>query len=191
MATDRVLSTAEERRTRAISSAVATFAEGGFHATTIADVAAHAGISPAYVSKLFSSKTQLFVAAYRECQQRIIDALDRGAAQADGNAPSDVLHAMGGAYAALIADRSLLMLQVHAQAVTGVPEISAAVRQGVAQVTEFVTARSRASSREVQQFIAFGQLCHLLTIVDAFTVSEPWATVLTENIRHTAPEGRS
>jgi AcrR family transcriptional regulator len=184
MPSPRRLSTAQARRETVVSSAIATFAGGGFQGTTIADVAQHAAISPAYVSKLFT-KGQLFVAALDECYERIMAALRSGADQADSEAtPAEVLHAMGGAYAALVADRDLLMLQVHAQAATREPEIAAAVRNGIARVTDYARSRSRATDAEVQQFIAFGQLCHLLTTIDAFHVDAAWATTLTAGIRH-------
>jgi len=186
----RTLSTADARRDATVASAVTTFARGGYQTTPIAAVAAHAGISPAYVSKLFSSKTALFVAAVDECYARIADTLERAAEEARADSPEEILYAMGGAYAELIADRDLLMLQVHAQAATDVPEIAAAVRRGLARITEVATNVSRADSDQVQQFVAFGQLCHLLTTVDAFDVDATWATVLTDGIRHSPAERR-
>jgi len=191
MVTARTLSTAEARREAVVSSAIASFAKGGFQGTTIADVAAHAAISPAYVSKLYN-KVQLFVAALDECYQRILTAIAEGADEAEADAmPAEVLHAMGGAYAELVADRDLLMLQVHAQAATNVPEIAGAVRRGVARVTDYAQTRSRAADTEVQQFIAFGQLCHLLTTIDAFDVDAAWAAALTAGVRHTTPAPRA
>ncbi|WP_199435206.1 TetR/AcrR family transcriptional regulator [Qaidamihabitans albus] len=190
MARERVsLSTAEARREAVVASAVTVFARGGYAGTPITAVAEHARISPAYVFKLFPSKVSLFVAALERCYERIVDALEGGAARAETPAPADVLHSMGASYAALIADRDLLMLQVHAQAATGAPEIAEAVRRGIARVTSFASSRSRASADEVQQFIAYGQLCHLLTTLDAFGVDEPWAATLTAGIRHHWPEG--
>ncbi|HLR85537.1 MAG TPA: hypothetical protein VK059_11345, partial [Nocardioidaceae bacterium] len=112
------------------------------------------------------------------------------AEEARADSPEEILYAMGGAYAELIADRDLLMLQVHAQAATDVPEIAAAVRRGLARITEVATNVSRADSDQVQQFVAFGQLCHLLTTVDAFDVDATWATVLTDGIRHSPAERR-
>ena len=50
------LSTAESRRPLVTSAAVRAFARGGYRGTTIADVAAVAGISASYVSKLYSNK---------------------------------------------------------------------------------------------------------------------------------------
>jgi AcrR family transcriptional regulator len=194
MPTARTLSTADARRETVVSSAIAAFAEGGFQGTTIADVAEHAAISPAYVSKLYS-KVQLFVAALDECYERILTAIGDGADRADrveaDAMPAEVLRAMGGAYAELVADRDLLMLQVHAQAATNVPEIAGAVRRGVARVTDYARSRSRAADTEVQQFIAFGQLCHLLTTIDAFDVDAAWAAALTAGVRHSAPTPRT
>ncbi|MBO3731844.1 TetR/AcrR family transcriptional regulator [Glycomyces niveus] len=181
---ERVLSTAEERRGAVVSSAIASFARGGFHTVTIAEVAKHAGISPAYVSKLFSSKTQLFVAALEECYRRIVDALERGAEASEDGSPDAVLDAMGAAYATLIADRDLLAIQVHAQSATADPVIARTVRQGIAALTEYVAARSRADGPAVQRFMAYGQLCHLLTAIDAFDSDAEWAETLTEGIRH-------
>lgn len=188
MPATRTLSTAEDRRATVVSSAIATFAHGGFHAVTIADVARHAGISPAYVSKLFSSKTQLFTAALDECYRRIRVALERGAEQAEDDSPENVLYAMGGAYAELIADRDLLVLQVNSQAAMAEPAIAEAVRRGLADVTRYVADRSKADGPAIQQFMAFGQLCHLLTVTDAFDTDADWASMLTEGIRHSAPK---
>lgn len=169
-----------------VSSAIAAFAKGGFHAVTIADVAKVAGISPAYVSKLFSSKTQLFVAALEECYRRIMATMERGAAAAGSEDQGALLYAMGGAYAELIADRDLLTLQVNAQAAMSEPAIAEAVRKGLADVTGFVVERTGAGNRAVQEFMAFGQLCHLLTAVGAFESDADWAAILTDGIRHSA-----
>ncbi|MDN5854024.1 MAG: TetR/AcrR family transcriptional regulator [Actinomycetia bacterium] len=188
--TARTLSTADARRDAVVASAVTTFARGGYQTTPIAAVAEHAGISPAYVSKLFTSKTALFVAAVDECYARIADTLERAAKKAHTDSPEEVLHAMGGAYAELIADRDLLMLQVHAQAATDVPEITAAVRRGIGRITEVAANVSHAENDQVQRFVAFGQLCHLLTTVDAFEVDATWAAVLTDGIRHSTAERR-
>lgn len=188
MSPDRILSTAEARRAVVVASAVSSFAQGGYRATPIAVVAQQAAISPAYVSKLFVTKTQLFVAALDECYSRILDALEAGADAAEPRAtPAEVLSAMGAAYASLVSDRDLLMMQVHAHAATEVPEIAAAVRRGIARITDFARSRTGADDAEVQRFVAFGQLCHLLTTIDAFDVDAPWATTLTAGIRHSDP----
>ena len=178
------LSTADSRRPIVAAAAVRRFAVGGYHGTTIADVATEAKISPAYVSKLFPSKERLFAAALEECFARVLEALAAGADASTDSDPDAVLDAMGEAYADLIADRSLLMLQVHAQSVADVPEIGRALRAGLAEVTTYAQTRSRASDDAVQRFIAFGQLCHLIVTAGIEEIPESWARLVSRGIRH-------
>src|SRR5699024_63908 len=131
----------------------------------------------------------LFVAALDACYDRILETLQRSAAQVDSEDPEVVLDAMGAAYANLIGARDLLMLQVHGQAATGNPEIAAAVRRGVARVTCYAASRTQAEPAQVQRSLAYGQLCHLLTTIAAFDVAESWAQTLSDGIRHVAPGG--
>ncbi|HEX6955351.1 MAG TPA: TetR/AcrR family transcriptional regulator [Agromyces sp.] len=180
------LSTAEARRPLVVRAAIRTFARGGYRATTVADVAAEAKISAAYVFKLFPGKEALFVAALDECYERILEALAGGVERAPGGTPDEVLDAMGGAYAELIADRDLLLLQVHAQSSSEVPEIGAALRRGYARVVDFASSRSGATDAAVQRFIAFGQLCHLVVTLGIEESAEPWAALLARGIRHPA-----
>lgn len=160
------------------------FALGGYHGTTVADVARESRISPAYVFKLFPGKDSLFVAALENCFDHVIVALERGADSASDQSPAGVLEAMGDAYAELIEDRTLLMLQVHAQSVADIPEIGAALRAGLARVTELAHARSGASHDDVQRFIAYGQLCHLLVTARIDGLPDEWARILSHGIRH-------
>lgn len=178
------LSTAEIRKPVVAAAAVQEFARGGYHGTTIADVARTAKISPAYVIKLFPTKERLFVTALERCFDLVVDSLAKGADEAEDQSPDGVLFAMGGAYAHLIADKTLLMLQVHAQSVAELPEIGGALRAGIQQVVEFAKSRSRASDEAVQRFIAYGQLCHLIVTAQVEDLPDAWAHVLTDGIRH-------
>ena len=180
------LSTAELRIPVVTASAVREFARGGYHGTTIADVARAARISPAYVFKLFPSKERLFVAALEDCFQQIVEALTIGAQEAGEQTPDGILDAMGGAYAELIGDRSLLMLQVHAQSVADIPEIGQALRAGMASVVRLAKSRSGASDQAVQRFIAYGQLCHLIVTTGIDDVPDEWASIVSAGIRHPA-----
>ncbi|GAA1896697.1 TetR/AcrR family transcriptional regulator [Williamsia serinedens] len=182
MAATRTLSTAEERSDALVRAAVRVFAGAGFHATPTTAVAAEAGISTAYAFKLFPTKVDLFVAAVDACYDRIVDTL-RGAVGPDVRGRA-ALDAMGSAYAALIADRTLLMLQVHALAATSEPRIRDAVRRGVARTVEVAQDLTGAPAQEIQDFLAVGQLCHLLTAIDAFALDDEWATTVTEGIEH-------
>jgi AcrR family transcriptional regulator len=184
------LSTADIRREAVVASAITVFARTGYLGTPVSDVAEHARISPAYVFKLFPGKASLFVAALDRCFDLVEQALAAGADRSPTTSPDAILYAMGDAYAELIADRDLLMLQVHALSATDVPEIRIAVRRGLARITTFASTRSGATGEQVQHFIAFGQLCHLITTLDLDQLVEPWSSILTEGIRHVQANGR-
>ena len=178
------LSTSEARRDAVVDAAIAEFARTGYHGTPISTVATRAGISQAYVFKLFPGKITLFVAALDRCFELVEQALSAGAGRVDGGDPEKILHAMGGAYAELIADNSLLMLQVHAQSAADITEIADALRRGFARVTRFAKERSGAEDGQVQRFIAYGQLCHLITTLDIDGDDGDWAAILNLGIRH-------
>ena len=180
----KLLSTSDVRRETVISSAIAVFGKGGYLGTPIAAVAKHAGISTAYVFKLFPSKEELFVAALDRCFELVHSALAAGADSSADQTPEALLSSMGGAYASLISNRDLLMLQVHAQSAAEVPEIATAFRKGLQRIVKFVKSRSAASDEAVQRFIAYGQLCHLITTVSLADDVATWARLLTKGIRH-------
>jgi AcrR family transcriptional regulator len=180
----KLLSTAQQRRETVLTSAIAVFAKTGFLGTPITAVARHAGISSAYVFKLFPSKEGLFASALDRCFEIIVKAMTDGADKSADQTPTGVLSAMGLAYAALIADRDLLTLQVHAQSAASVPEIGASFRAGIEKVTTYVKARSGAPDADVQRFMANGLLCALITILSLEDDSAAWAHILTEGFSH-------
>ncbi len=179
-----VLSTSEVRREAVIDSAMIVFAANGYLGTPVTDIAKRTKISTAYVFKLFPSKQELFVAALDRCFENILAALAKGAEASADQAPEPVLFAMGGAYAALIADRKLLLLQIHAQSAADIPEIAKAFRRGLIAIVRFVKNRSNASDELVQRFIAYGQLCHLIATTGFDMDKSRWARILTNGIRH-------
>lgn len=179
-----ILSTADTRRPAVATAALREFARGGYHGTTVANVAREAKISPAYVFKLFPRKEALFAAALEACFDAVVQALGDGADESGSTEPSVILDAMGGAYAALIRDRTLLMLQVHAQSVADIPEIGDALRAGLARVTDFAKERSAGTDEDVQRFMAYGQLCHLIVTARIEESPASWAQLLSRGIRH-------
>ena len=176
--------TAEARRETIATAALRVFARTGYHATPVADVATASGYSQAYVFRLFSDKVTLFVAAMDLCFDRICLTLGEGADRASDPTPGAVLQMMGDAYAELIVDRDLLMLQVHAQSASDIPEIREAMRRGVATVVELVTERSGGDQAAVQQFMAYGQLCHLIVTTGLDAIDTDWARTLTTGMTH-------
>lgn len=179
-------STAEAQRARLTSAAIRVFAQTGFHATPVAEVASAAGVSPAYVFRLFDGKLGLFLAAVDATYSRVAETLAKAGRECPTSDPTTRLEAMTAAYVDLIKDEDLIMMQAHGQSASNVPEIRRAVQDGLGEVVRSVSAVSGASPEAVQRFMAFGQLCHLIVQTDLAGVRAPWAAILTANIRHNA-----
>lgn len=177
-------STAEAQRARITAAAVRVFSEKGYHATPVADVAAEAGVSPAYVFRLFPGKLGVFVAAVEDTYERVAEALAAAGESSAESDPTARLASMTNAYIALVEDRDLIMMQAHAQSASSVPEIRDAVRSGLGEVVRAVERASGAAPADVQRFVAYGQLCHLIVQTDLSAVGASWAQSITAGIRH-------
>ncbi len=185
--TDDGRTTADVRRETIASAALRVFSRTGYHATPVADIAAAAGFSQAYVFRLFSDKLTLFVAALDLCFTRIGQAIGEGSNRATDRTSDAILQAMGDAYAELIADRDLLMMQVHAQSASDIPQVREVMRRGLAAIIEIVQEQSGGDQVAVQQFIAYGQLCHLIVTSGLDDIDASWARTLTTGMTHVEP----
>jgi len=174
----RTLSTADERREAVLEAAMHLFARGGMHATTTLAVARAAGISQAYLFRLFPTKDDLVVAVAARCHERILSAFQAVTARAKASG-DDPMEAMGLAYLELMTDRELLTLQLHAQAASidheGVRDVS---RDGFRRLFEHVRAHTDASDDEIRTFFARGMLINVMTAIDAGSVQDEWAQVI-------------
>ena len=181
----RQLSTAEERRETVLRTAIGAFAARGYWGTTTTEVAKAAGISQAYVYRLFPSKELLFTAVVEHCFVQVRASLERAAAEAKGSSAEVVLDAMGDSYARLISDNDLMLIQLHAQAAAvSEPAVREAVRQGYARLVEYVRGASGGTEEQVQGFFATGMLCHLIVSIGADEVDAPWIRALSAGITH-------
>src|SRR5215218_11196180 len=97
----RKLSTAEERRETLVEAALPVFARRGFHAASTVEIAEAAGISQAYLFRLFPTKVDLFVAAADEGSRRMLETF-REASDRARREGRDQLEAMGEAYDGLV-----------------------------------------------------------------------------------------
>jgi len=177
MASTRTLSTAEERREEILQAAERVFAARGLHGTPTMEIAKSAGISQAYLFRLFPTKAELFMALVERCNARVLRTFDDAAAAARA-AGEPVLAAMGMAYVGLLADRALLLNQLNAHAACDDPAIRDEVRRGFAQLVELVERESGAAPAEVRSFFAEGMLLNVLAAMRAQDVDEHWAQVL-------------
>lgn len=178
-AATRQLSTAAERREVLIEAAVAAFAEHGFHGTPTTEIAKAAGISQAYLFRLFPTKSELYVAAVGRCYDRLRESM-RAAAE-DAGAPGEtVLERMGHAYGALLQDPTILRgtLQAFAAAAGEDEQIRDAVRTGYGELIEQIQRLSGAEGDELRAFVAKGMLMTVLAGMDAPAIDAPWAREL-------------
>lgn len=174
------LSTAEERRESLLVAALPVFAEKGYHAAPTTEIAKNAGISQAYLFRLFPTKEELFTAVVERSTELMVatfvEAADR--AKAEGLDPLDE---MGTAYGNLVgSDRDVLLVQLHAQAISNfVPSVKEAMRRCFGELYAVAADRTDASPEELQAWFAGGMLINVMTALNAEEVDEPWSEALT------------
>jgi AcrR family transcriptional regulator len=182
MTPTRTLSNAEDRREAVLGAAMKVIASRGIHGAPTAAVAKAAGISHAYLFRLFATKNDLAVAVVERANQRIYDAFATAAAQAKQSG-EDPLKAMGHAYGELLADRELLLVQMHAHAASADDEaVQQAARAGFARLVDLVERESGAKPAMIGRFFATGMLMNVMAALDAFSAAEQgehWAQALT------------
>jgi TetR/AcrR family transcriptional regulator, repressor for uid operon len=127
------------RREQIIAAGLACFARSGYHAATMADVAAQAGVSKGTPYLYFDSKEALFLALHEEWDcgagQRV-DMAIAALAEAERGSPRRVLHAIAAAIAAHVeAEPETCRVLMEARALAAhEPTIAAAVRAADALV---------------------------------------------------------
>lgn len=121
------------RRDQIISAGLACFARSGYHATTMADVAAQAGVSKGTPYLYFESKQALFLALHEQWDCRAAQRIDAAIAALPGGArqsPRAVLLAFATAIAEHVqaeSDTCRVLMEARALAAHE-PVIAAAVR---------------------------------------------------------------
>ena len=173
----RTLSTAEERRESILEAAQGVFAARGLHGTPTMEIAKAAGISQAYLFRLFPTKSELYIALVQRCNERVWRTFVDAAAEARA-AGEDVLQAMGRAYIGLLADRELLLGQLHAFAACDDEAVREEMRSGFARLVELVERESGADPEQVREFFAQGMLLNVLAAMRAEDSDAHWAQVL-------------
>jgi AcrR family transcriptional regulator len=159
----RTRSTAQERRTELLAAALSEFAHGGLHGTSTEAIAKRAGISHAYLFRLFGTKKQLFIACAYLCRQRVRETFAQAAV---GDDAAERLASMGRAYQEMLADRELLQSQMQLYAACSDPEIREVAREGFRWLVEEVERLSGASGPQVQAFFAQGMLLNVAASID-------------------------
>jgi len=156
----RTLSTAEARRSDVLSAAMHTFARTGYWGTNTTEIAHAAGISQAYLYRLFANKEDLFVAVIGEVHTWLRQEISHALAGAP----------RGGELHALLTpttnpgtseNRDAGMVLLHASAASSIEPIGVAVRQCYRDQTNFLSERGLTTS-DIRAYFAWSQYANAL-----------------------------
>jgi AcrR family transcriptional regulator len=157
--------TADERRLQLVEAAVEEFAQAGLAGASTEAIAKRAGISHAYVFRLFPTKRALFAATVDHSFDHVLRVFQEAYAQRDPAEP--VLAVLGHAYIALLEDRNRLLFQLHAYAACGDEDIRAHVRERYLTVFEWVLEVTGHEEDDVRVFMSTGLLLAVGAAIDA------------------------
>jgi AcrR family transcriptional regulator len=129
--------TGEERRAAILGSAVEVFADRGYHASSIDDIAREGGISKALIYEHFGSKQELYVELLDEYAGGLFDRLDAAIATA-GPSASARLSVGVDAFYGFVEEHRVAWRMLFREATD--PEVAVLLDRVVAQVTGLVAA---------------------------------------------------
>ena len=162
----------QDRRRQVLGIAAEEFAAHGLHGASTEAIARSAGITQAYIFRMFGTKKSLFLELVSAAFDRFIDGMREAAGSKTG---LEALAAMGAQYYELLADRTNLMLQLQGFAACGDDEVQEAVRSHFARLWDTVAGVTRLEPVTVKSFFAFGMLLNAAAAVDAGTVNAAWS----------------
>lgn len=162
---------APERREQVLAAALPVFARNGYAGTSTEEVAVAAGISQPYLFRLFATKKELFIALVRRGFDRVGAVFTAAAEGLEGEA---ALQAMGEVYKGMLADRDLLLLQLHAYAASDDPQIRTAARRAFACLWQAVSDAAAMPAEDLVDFFAHGMLLTVVAAVDATELRDAW-----------------
>jgi AcrR family transcriptional regulator len=155
--------TADARREALVDAAVEHFAQRGLHGTAVSSITDEVGITQPYAFSLFGTKKGLFLAAVERGFDRIEETFRAAAAAAE---PGGEFDAMKESYGAVLADRSMLLMQLQTYAASGDDEVRELARRRYAQLYDLARELSGADREELTQFFAAGMLLNVAAALD-------------------------
>lgn len=163
---------AAERREQLLGLAAEEFAAAGLAGASTEALARRAGITQAYVFRLFGTKKALFLAVVERAFERMVDGMVAAANSAHG---LDAVAAMGRFYDQALSDRTGLLVQLQAFAACGDAEVREAVRGQVGRMWTTVAERSGLPPVAVKTFLAYGMLLNTAAALELSEVDAEWA----------------
>lgn len=168
-----------ERRAQVLEFAAEEFAAHGLHGASTEAIARSAGITQAYIFRMFGTKKALFLELVSGAFDRVTTGMQESAA---GEAGLEALAAMGGQYYELLADRTHLLLQLQGLAASGDAEVRDVVRASFASMWDAVAQATGLEPVTVKSFLAFGMLLNTGAALDVDELDEAWAAGLRTRI---------
>lgn len=161
-----------ERRRQLREIAAQEFAENGLHGASTEVMARRAGITQAYIFRMFGTKKALFLEVVEDAFARVGDGMREAGVGATG---VDALAAMGAQYYDRLADRTGLLLQLQGFAACGDPDVRDAVRASFARMWDTVIDGTGVEPVTAKAFLAFGMLLNAGAAMDIDSVDDEWA----------------
>jgi AcrR family transcriptional regulator len=155
---------ADERREAIVASAMDEFAAHGLAGASVDTVARRAGVSQPYIYQLFGTKKDLFLAVVRRGFERTRIAFEEAVRRHEDDefvGCDSAMGAMGVAYMELLADRTLLLVQLQAYAACSDPEVQDVVRAEFNGLHRYVAQTTGESPEVVHHFFAEGMLLNV------------------------------
>lgn len=152
------------RREQVLAAAIAEFAAGGYAATSTESIAQRAGISQAYLFRLFPNKKAVFLAAANQGFD-VVENTFRAAAEKC--ADDDRMNAMADAYIDLLGDRQSLTFQLQVYAASALDdEIRALARERFHRLYRTVRELSGSDAGGAFDFMAQGMLLNVTSVLE-------------------------
>jgi AcrR family transcriptional regulator len=170
----------QDRRHQVLQIAAEEFAASGLHGASTEAIARHAGITHAYVFRMFGTKKALFLEVVVAAFDRLTEAMGDAAGDETG---LDALTRMGAQYNELLADRTSLLLQLQGFAACGDPEVRGAVRDRFGRMWRTVAETTGLDPVTIKAFLAFGMLLNNGAALQVAEVDDAWAEGVRTRIR--------
>lgn len=153
-----------ERRESILAAASAVFGERGYAGATTDAVAAAAGVSQAYIVRIFGSKEALFAETATRALDRIVTTFRSIAADVaeDEHSRDSLKRRLARAYFDLVADRGILLTVMHLFALGHHPTLGPIAREGLLSVYRTLRDDAGLDGKEVETFLARGMLVNTM-----------------------------
>ena len=170
----------EERRAQVREIAAREFAAHGLHGASTEAIAREAGITQAYVFRMFGTKKALFLEVVTASFDRLSEGMLRAGDETTG---LERLGHMGAQYYGLLGDRTSLLLQLQGFAACGDPDVRMVVREQLARMWQVVADATGLDAVTVKSFLAFGMLLNVGAAVEVDAIDDSWAAGIRTRIQ--------